>query len=113
MKVNKATQLWEELRPDEVSAMTSWAEDVVLRGKVAYPDPPWLTLWYSELGFDEDRQRLMLQSTAVPQKVLLSIVKALDSEVKRLEATPLVVEPGGSLRVEKMLVTSGVGVVLK
>ena len=85
MKVNKVTQLWEELKPDEISAMRSWAEDVVLRGKIAYPNPPWLMLWYYELGFNEDRQRLLLQSTAVPQKVLLSIVNVLDLEIKRLE----------------------------
>jgi hypothetical protein len=55
----------------------------------------------------------MLQSTAIPQKVLLSIVNALNLEIKRLEATPLVVEQGGALRVEKMLVTGGVGIELK
>ena len=77
MRINKVTQLWEDLKPIDISTMTSWAEDVVLCGKIAYPNPPWLMLWYSELGFDEDRQRLMLQSTVVPQRVLLSILNTI------------------------------------
>jgi hypothetical protein len=83
MRVNKNTQLWEDLTSTEIVEMRHWAEDVVLYGKLAYPNPPWLTLWYSELGFEEDRQRLMLQSTAVPQRVLLSIVEAMSSEINR------------------------------
>jgi hypothetical protein len=73
MKINKQTQLWEDLTAEESEAMFKWAEDVVLRGKIAYPIPDWITLWLAELKFDE-RQYLMLMSTALPQKVLLSVL---------------------------------------
>lgn len=83
MKINKVTQLWEDLIPADISAMKTWAEDVVLRGKIAYPNPDWLVFWYMELGFKEENQRLLMQSTAVPQRVLLSIINAM--ELKRCQ----------------------------
>jgi hypothetical protein len=87
VKINKSTQLWEDLTPTEIGVMCRWAKDVVLYGKLEYPTPPWLMLWYSELGFDEDRQRLMLQSTAVPQRVLLSTVEAMKTGYFRSEVS--------------------------
>lgn len=75
MKINKQTQLWEDLTTDESEEMLRWAEDVVLRGKIAHPIPDWLVLWLSEFNFD-DRQYLLLMSTALPQKVLLSVLNA-------------------------------------
>ena len=80
MKVNTVTQLWENLNAGEIQEMRAWSEDAVLRGKLPPSDPPWLLLWYKEMGYSLDRDRLLLQSVAVPQRVLLSIVKAL-SEV--------------------------------
>lgn len=84
MKVNPVTKLWEELTPQEAVDLRQWAENVVLCGKLAYPDPPWLTLWYETLGYRAEHQRIMMQSTAVPQFVLLSLVHSLEQVVVAL-----------------------------
>jgi hypothetical protein len=82
MKINKATQLWEDLTADDVSKMKTWVESVVLHGTCAYPNPDWLMLWFSELEFNTDRQQLLLQPIAVPQRILLSIVKYYEDRCK-------------------------------
>lgn len=74
MRINKELQTWEDLTTTDIQVMQRWAEDVLFVGKLEYPTPPWLELWYKELGYD-DRQRLLVQSSAVPQRVLMSIVR--------------------------------------
>jgi hypothetical protein len=84
VKINKMSQLWEGLSSDDIAALRNWVEDLLFRGKIAYPNPPWLEMWYQELGYD-DRQRL-LASTAVPQRILMSIVMAQDIQIKRIQS---------------------------
>ncbi len=83
MKINKQTQLWEDLVPTEIVSMRSWVEDALFRGKIAYPTPAWLEMWYQELGYN-DNQQLCLQSNGVPQRILMSIVNAQDAEIATL-----------------------------
>lgn len=75
MRVNKKTLLFEDLTEDARRELLVWAEDVVLQGKIAYPDPPWVTEWMKVAGYDE-RQRLLTISTSLPQRILLSLVYA-------------------------------------
>lgn len=75
MKIDKETMLFKDLTIDDVKRMQLWVEDVVLNGRLEWPTPDWLETWYSELGFNSDDHRLLTQSTVVPQRVLLSIVK--------------------------------------
>jgi len=78
MRINKKTLLWEDLTVEEAATMRHWAEDVILVGKLAYPNPPWLDFWYKELGYNDDN-RLLMQSTVVPVRVLLSVLYHLES----------------------------------
>lgn len=78
IRINKELQIWEDLSTDDIEEMQHWAEDVLFNGKLAYPTPAWLELWYKELGYD-GRMRLLVQSTAIPQRVLMSIVRQQQS----------------------------------
>jgi len=73
MRINKQSMLWEELTPQEKIELYEWAESVVLRGEIP-PHPSWLIQWFETFEYDE-RQRLLLISTAVPQRVLLSLLR--------------------------------------
>jgi len=75
MKINSRTQLLEDFTDSEACKMLLWAEDVVLRGEVAWPDPPFVPDWLDSFGYDE-RQRLLVISTALPARVLLSLLRA-------------------------------------
>ncbi len=73
MKINTATMLFTDLTSSQADEMQCWAEDVVLRGVIASPQPEWVTEWFKACGFDE-RQGLLVVSTALPQRVLLSVL---------------------------------------
>jgi hypothetical protein len=74
MRINPKTLLFEELTPSDRDELLEWAERIVLTGGFPPDDPPWLTEWMRVAGYD-DRQRLLLISTAVPQRVLLSLLR--------------------------------------
>lgn len=76
MLLDCETKLFCDMTKQEAQEMLDWAEDVVLRGKVAHPDPKFVTWWLSSCGYDE-RQRLLVISTALPQRILLSLVRHL------------------------------------
>lgn len=65
--------LFRDFTAQESAEMKQWATDIVLHGKVAYPDPEWVTAWMQAHCYDE-RQRLLTLSVALPQRVLLSLV---------------------------------------
>jgi hypothetical protein len=81
MKINTETLLFEDITPEEAADMQLWAEDCLLRGKLRSEeeDPPWIKAWFTMLGYTPT-QRLLLQSTAFPQRVLLSLVHYLQRE---------------------------------
>ena len=72
MTINMQTQLFENISDDEAERMWIWARNMVLHGHFPPLDPPWITQWLEAFGYD-DRQRLLLISTALPQRVLLSL----------------------------------------
>ena len=74
MKIVLSDQLFYDLKPSEVEEMYQWAEDVVLRGKIAHPHPFWVQDWLDAMNFDM-RQALLVISTCLPQRVLLSVAR--------------------------------------
>ena len=71
MKINKQTMLFEDISDDEAREMLYFCKDIVLYGKVSFPD--YFEQWIKEFKYDE-RQKTLLISTAFPQRVLLSLV---------------------------------------
>ena len=65
--------LFRDFTTQEAAQMKEWATNIVLHGKVAHPDPEWVTAWMEANHYD-DRQRLLTISCALPQRVLLSLV---------------------------------------
>lgn len=73
MTVNKSSMLIENLDEETADQLTSLMEDIVLRGKINTSDH-FLSHYFNECGFNNE-QRLLIMSTAVPQRILLSLVK--------------------------------------
>jgi hypothetical protein len=65
---------FQDLDEDSATEILSWAEDVTVRGRIAYPRPDWVQEWLDVMMFDE-RQALLVTSTVLPQRVLLSLVR--------------------------------------
>lgn len=65
--------LFRDFTTQEAAQMKEWATNIVLHGKVAHPDPEWVTAWMESNHYNE-RQRLLTISCALPQRVLLSLV---------------------------------------
>lgn len=74
--INFATMLFENISNELYAEMLTWAEEVVLKGSVPSPDPDWVSDYLATFGYDNPRQRLLFISTAMPQRVLLSLVKS-------------------------------------
>lgn len=77
MRINPTTLLFEELTDDEADQILLIAEDLVLRGKTPWPQPPWLVEWLSTAG--NESQGLMMLGTAFPQRALLSFIRHYDA----------------------------------
>ena len=74
MRINKKTMLFEGIDQAMRQQMMDWCEDVILRGRIAWPDPPWVVEWMSAFDYNES-QRLCTVSIVLPQRVLLSLVR--------------------------------------
>lgn len=77
MRVHPVTLLFEDITPEEQREMRAWAEDLILRGRLPPQHPAWVTEWMRAGGYT-DQQMRMLCSTALPQRVLLSLLQARD-----------------------------------
>lgn len=75
MRINEKTMLFEDIPPDLQVEMRTWVENVVLRGELSWPLPSWVQDWMNTFNFDE-RQTMLIQSTALPQRILLSLLYA-------------------------------------
>lgn len=75
MRINKTTMLFEDISSDERREMLQFCEQIVLHGKPPWPHPAWLTEWLTTFGYDE-RQALLLMATAIPQRVMLSLLRS-------------------------------------
>ena len=68
--------LFRDFTTQEAEEMKEWATNIVLHGKVAHPDPRFVTDWMESHHYD-GRQRLLTITCALPQRVLLSLVMYL------------------------------------
>lgn len=73
MKINPTTLLFEDLTDDEREELRSYAESVVIDGVFPQPEPHWVAFWAVMAGYDH-RQKLIVMSTVLPQRILLSIL---------------------------------------
>ena len=74
MRVNLQTQLIEYLTEAEAQELQIEIEALVLRGIISERLREIFEVWRIELGYD-DRQGLLLMSTAFPQRVLISLLR--------------------------------------
>lgn len=81
--VNLTTQLFEGLTDQEADELQSWVEGVVLRGVFPPKHPDTIEQWFVIFGYDSDH-RLLVFSTALPQRVLLSLLKRKDEQISKL-----------------------------
>lgn len=81
MKIDKTTLLFSEMSYKERVELFEYAEDVVLRGKLPRVPPTWVAQWFEAAGFD-DRQGLLVVSTVLPQRILLSLLKEPEDVAK-------------------------------
>lgn len=68
-----ANGLFRDFTSKEAEEMQLWAVDAVQYGKIAHPDPEWVTKWLTTMSHDK-AQRLLTISCVMVQKVLLSLV---------------------------------------
>jgi hypothetical protein len=92
--INLTTQLFEGLTDQEANELQAWAEGVVLRGEFPPKHPALIEKWFVAFNHNSDR-RLLVISTALPQRVLLSLLKKRDKEFAELcELVNMPVESG-------------------
>ena len=75
MRVDPATMTFCDISPEQGRQMLDWAEQVLLHGKLPQPEPVWVDQWVRDCKLDE-RQKMMLIHTALPARVLLSLLRA-------------------------------------
>lgn len=73
MIINPKTLLFEDLTHAEREELRSFAESVVLDGVFPQPEPEWVAFWAIHAGYDH-RQKLLVMSTVLPQRILLSLL---------------------------------------
>ena len=78
-KINSKTMLFEDMNSDEVYWLEKWVNAVVLEGTF-YPNDL-VERWYAECGFSQD-QRLLVMSTALPQRALLSLLRYKNEQLE-------------------------------
>jgi hypothetical protein len=79
MRINPITMLITNFTEQERKEMLKYAEDLVVRGLLPSPDPPWVTEWRNVCGFLDSSKWLLVVATALPQRILLSLL--LDKKV--------------------------------
>ena len=73
MKVNLKTLMFEDMTDEEAEDLYVRVRALVLKGEGFPLSDPFFQTWVKAGGYDE-RQALMMFSTAYPQRALLSIV---------------------------------------
>lgn len=74
MVIDSRTLLFDDISVAEWHDLYSWASGVILHGHLRQPEPAWIEEWCRVAQFDS-RQKLLMLSTALPQRVLLSLLK--------------------------------------
>ena len=78
MNVNRETMLFENLTDDDAARLRKVMDELVLMGHIMPDAHYFFEVWRICLGF-EDKQGLLLMSTAFPQRALLSLLKRAES----------------------------------
>lgn len=73
MVIDSKTLLFDDISVAEWHDLHSWASGVILHGHLRQPEPAWIEEWCRVAQFDS-RQKLLMLSTALPQRVLLSLL---------------------------------------
>ena len=77
MNVNRDTMLFENLIDFEAFRLRKATEELVQTGHITPDARYFFEVWRVSLGYDE-RQGMMLMSTAFPQRALLSLLRRSD-----------------------------------
>ena len=77
MNVNRDTMLFENLTDFDAMRLRVATEELVQTGHIDPDARYFFEVWRASLGFD-DRQGLLLMSTAFPQRALLSLLRRND-----------------------------------
>lgn len=81
-KINSKTMLFEDMTIIEAYLLEEWVNAVVLDGK--FTPNGLVEQWYTECGFNQD-QRLLVMSTALPQRALLSLLKYKNEQLEEVK----------------------------
>jgi len=81
-KISSQTMLFEDMTNDEAYWLEEWVNAVVLEGTF-YPNKL-VEQWYTECGFNQD-QRLLVMSTALPQRALLSLLRYKNNKLEEVK----------------------------
>lgn len=74
MRVNTTTLMFEDITAQEALSLREAIVPLILNGTISEQARIYFEHWRTELGYD-DRQGLLLMSTAFPQRVLLSLLQ--------------------------------------
>ncbi len=58
-------QFWEQ-------EIVEYAKEILLRGKIPQPEPWWVAAWRDVCGFQDESQWLLMSTTVLPARLLLS-----------------------------------------
>ena len=84
MKIDPKTKLFYDIEPVLREEMLATAKTIVLNGEAPNPWPLWLEELMIALGYD-GRNTLLLLSTVVPIRILLSLVLDQEAHTKKVE----------------------------
>lgn len=73
MYFDPKTKLFRDISDQKRQELRDWAKSVILEGTLPTPEPPWVTQLLEAINVPG--QRLLVLSTVVPQRILLSIVE--------------------------------------
>lgn len=73
--IDSTTLLFRDISLKLRHEMKEFCEDIVIKGRIPNPLPDWVEKWFTVGKFD-DRQRLLVISTVLPQRIMLSLLRA-------------------------------------
>lgn len=96
MKLNKTTLMFEEMTENDLLQVERFCTDIILHGKIQSPLPDYVEEWLVAAGGERYNDLLMI-STALPQRLLLSILSNLRERAAKVEAEGLEAEESAIL----------------
>ncbi len=74
MKIDETTMLFTEISAEDRKEMYPLAKRMILEGFIPNPIPKFITQWMETFEYTE-RQYLMVMATAIPQRILVSLLE--------------------------------------